>query len=150
GPLVDVQGRVMGLLVPLSPQATGEIAGVEWYDGGIGFAIPFVDVQVAFERLKAGHDLLPGLMGITVRGRDIYEGEPTVDRVRYGSPAQEAGLKEGDVIIEIDGHALKRLAQMKHVLGNKYAGEKITVKLKRASDEVVRELTLIDKLIPYE
>ena len=39
GPLVDVTGRCLGILVPLQPDDTGETAGVDWYDGGIGFAI---------------------------------------------------------------------------------------------------------------
>src|SRR5438093_9851698 len=34
GPLVDVQGRVLGVLVPASPRAEGETAGFEWYDSG--------------------------------------------------------------------------------------------------------------------
>ena len=41
GPLVDIRGRVLGVLVPLSPEAADEMAGVEWYDSGIGFAIPW-------------------------------------------------------------------------------------------------------------
>src|SRR5438045_3720475 len=38
GPLVDVQGRVQGILVPASPRGQDETAGHEWYDSGIGFA----------------------------------------------------------------------------------------------------------------
>jgi serine protease Do len=150
GPLVDVEGRVLGVLVPLSPQANGEVAGVEWYDSGIGFAIPLADIYAMLDRLKAGKDLLPGLLGITLKGQDIYEGQPTIDRVRYGSPAQQAGLKDNDAIVEIDGKPLKRLAQLRHVLGNKYAGETVSVKVKRGDETLSRDVTLIDKLVPYE
>ena len=45
GPLIDIQGRVIGILVPLSPQQEGEFAGTEWYDSGIGFAVPLADLQ---------------------------------------------------------------------------------------------------------
>jgi serine protease Do len=150
GPLVDIEGRVLGVLVPLSPQASGEVAGVEWYDSGIGFAIPMVDVYAALDRLKAGKDLLPGLMGITIKGHDIYEGQPVIDRVRYGSPAHQAGLKEGDAIVELDGHLVKRQAQIRHVMGNKYAGENLTVKVQRDQEELTREMTLVERLVPYE
>ncbi|MGQ0633133.1 MAG: PDZ domain-containing protein [Planctomycetaceae bacterium] len=150
GALADLKGSVLGVLVPLSPDASGEIAGVEWYDGGIGFAIPLVDVYSVLDRLKRGEDLFPGLMGITVGGRELYEAQPVIDRVRYGSPAQTAELKEKDVIVALDGHPVQRLAQMRHVLGNKYAGERLTVTVKRGADELTREMTLIDKLIPYE
>lgn len=150
GPLIDIEGRVLGILVPLSPQASGEVAGVEWYDSGIGFAIPMVDVNATLERLKAGHDLVPGLMGISIKGRDIYEGQPVIDRVRYGSPAQQAGLKDGDAIVELDGHPVRRQAQIRHAMGNKYAGETLAIRVKRGEEELSRELTLVDKLVPYE
>ena len=40
GPLVGLDGRVLGILVPASPDAEGATAGFEWYDSGIGFAVP--------------------------------------------------------------------------------------------------------------
>ena len=54
GPLIDLYGRVQGVLVPASPQAEGETAGFEWYDSGIGFAIPLEDIN-AFCRDAQGH-----------------------------------------------------------------------------------------------
>ncbi len=44
GPLIDIRGRVLGVLAPLSPQQQGEVAGAEWYDSGIGFAVPVTDL----------------------------------------------------------------------------------------------------------
>ncbi|MFP6701468.1 MAG: trypsin-like peptidase domain-containing protein, partial [Planctomycetaceae bacterium] len=44
GPLVDIRGQVIGVLVPLSQRRPGQTAGVEWYDSGIGFAIPMADI----------------------------------------------------------------------------------------------------------
>jgi len=150
GPLVDVEGRVLGILVPLSPQAGGEVAGVEWYDGGIGFAIPLADVYAAIPRLKEGKDLFPGLMGVTLKARDMYADAPEIDRVRYGGPAQQAGIKEKDVVVELDGKKIERQVQIQHVMGNKYADEKVTLRVKRGDEFVSRELTLTDKLVPYE
>src|SRR5262249_52477606 len=43
GPLVSIDGRVLGVLVPLSPRGTDDTAGFDWYDSGIGFAIPLED-----------------------------------------------------------------------------------------------------------
>jgi len=40
GALVDVEGQLMGICVPMNPQSQAISAGVEWYDSGIGFAIP--------------------------------------------------------------------------------------------------------------
>ena len=52
GPLVDIRGRVMGVIVPLSPQSADEMAGVEWYDSGIGFAIPAEQIRNMLPKLR--------------------------------------------------------------------------------------------------
>ena len=52
GPLVDLYGRVLGVIVPADPRSEGETAGVEWYDSGIGFAVPLEDILAALPRLK--------------------------------------------------------------------------------------------------
>ena len=150
GPLVDVEGKVIGILVPLSPKGTGATAGVEWYDSGIGFAIPMEDVYASLERLKTGKDLKPGLMGVIMRGRDFLAGKPIIDLVRAGSPAEIAGFKRGDVIVEIDGNPIRRQAEVKMALGNKYAGEKVSVIVERQGKTHRAEVTLVDQLIAYE
>ena len=91
GPLVDIEGRVMGLLVPLSPMASDELAGVEWYDSGIGFAVPLETINRMLPRLKKGEDLFGGLMGVSMKGIDIYADEPELAAVQPNSPAYQAG-----------------------------------------------------------
>lgn len=151
GPLINVDGQVQGILVPLSPQGKDDVvAGIEWYDSGIGFAIPFADVLSTLERLKQGQDLLPGLLGITFKSQDEFAGEMVLDRVRYGSPAQQAGLKTGDKITHLDGKPLSRIAQFRQVLGTKYASEKISLKARRGDQEISVDLTLVGEMIPFE
>ena len=67
GPLVDIAGRVIGVLVPMSPDDSGEAAGVDWYDSGIGFAVPLEHVLSVLPRLRAGETLEPGLLGVTFK-----------------------------------------------------------------------------------
>ena len=78
GPLLDIHGRVMGVLVPLSPQDTSEVAGYEWYDSGIGFAVPFRKIQEILPRLKQGKDLRPGLLGINFAGTALFLADPII------------------------------------------------------------------------
>lgn len=150
GPLVDVNGKTMGILVPLSTRGTGETAGVEWYDSGIGFAIPMQDVYASLDRLKQGEDLKPGLMGITFKGRDLLGGEPVIDRVRPDSPADKAGFKTGDLIVKVDGQPVDRQADVKQVLGSRYAGESVKVAVKRDAEIIEKDLTLVAELVAYE
>lgn len=150
GPLVDIEGRVMGILVPMSPQGNEETAGVEWYDGGIGFAVPMEDVFAAVEKLKKGEDLRPGLMGIDFAGKDRLAGEPVIDRVRVESPADKAGIKSGDRIVEFDGKAVVRQAEVQQAIGSRYAGDKVTVTVKRKDETIKKDLTLVAELTAYE
>jgi len=150
GPLVDIEGRVQGILVPLSPQGQDSVAGVEWYDSGIGFAIPLTDVMRTLEQLKKGVDLLPGLVGVNFKSRDEFAGVPELDRVRYESPAQKAGFKPGDIVEEFDGKPVNRIAQFRHILGTKYAGDKLRLTVKRGQEKYSSELTLVGELPAYE
>src|SRR5579884_1587368 len=136
GPLVDIEGRVMGVLVPASPRADNETAGVEWYDSGIGFAIPLEDINHVLPRLKQGHSLRRGLMGVLLKGRDDYGQAAIIANVTPSSAAARAGIQPNDEIIAIDGHPVTRPAQMKHALGAKYEGDLVTVKVRSGSKEL--------------
>ncbi|QDV49193.1 PDZ domain-containing protein [Gimesia fumaroli] len=152
GPLVDINGRLMGILVPLSPGATGETAGVEWYDSGIGFAIPMYDVLNIIPRLNTGKDLHPGLLGITMTGKGDLSTNMKLDRVRYGSPAQVAGLKTGDTLTKLDGKPVSMHSQVKQVLMSKYAGESVSLTVTREGVQkpLTFKATLDEKLVPFE
>ncbi|HZT81416.1 MAG TPA: PDZ domain-containing protein [Gemmataceae bacterium] len=136
GPLIDLEGRVIGILVPASPRGEGETAGLEWYDSGIGFAIPLEDVNAVLERLKQGKELNRGLLGITWSSQNLYGAAPAVGTVAPGSPADKAGFRPGDVIKEVDGKPVANIAQVMHALGTKYEGDTVAVKLLRGKQEI--------------
>jgi S1-C subfamily serine protease/acetyl esterase/lipase len=143
GPLLDLEGRVLGVLVPASPHGEDETAGVEWYDSGIGFAVPLEDVNRVLPRLKQGKDLHRGMLGVLPKSSDIYGVEATIGTVLPSSPAGKAGLRSGDVITEIDGRPVRNQAQVLHALGSRYEGDKVSLKVRRGKDDVaVRDLTL--------
>ncbi len=150
GALVDVDGSVMGVLVPLSPQDNSPVAGVEWYDSGIGFAIPLADVLATLDRLKQGKDLRSGLAGFNFASTDLYGGDTKIDRVRYDSPMYRAGFKDGDLIVELDGLKVTRPAQIRHVLGSKIEGDKLAIAIKRGEETKQADLALVGELPPFE
>src|SRR5690606_26956694 len=99
GPLIDLHGRVIGIIVPLSMTSDEVMAGAEWYDSGIGFAVPFEQVLASVERLKTGEDLYRGVLGVVTTNPGQMFATPVVGEVREDSPAAEAGLAKGDVIV---------------------------------------------------
>lgn len=142
GPLIDVHGRVLGVIVPLSMTSDEVMAGAEWYDSGIGFAVPFDQVRVSVERLAAGEDLYRGTLGVVTTKPGELFAQPVVDQVRDDSPAAEAGLKKGDVIVAVDGRPVSRQAQVLQALGPKYAGETVDVTIRRGDEEQTLSLML--------
>lgn len=150
GPLIDIHGRVIGILTPLSPQDPGASGGMEWYDSGIGFAAPLTELESRLDVLKEGNDLMPGLLGINLKGNDIVADQAEIAAVRYNSPAQEAGIQVKDILIEANGRPIERQAQLKHILGEAYAGDTIAFKVKRGDEELAIDVTLAEKLVPYD
>jgi serine protease Do len=149
GPLVDVRGRVLGLLVPMAPQSASDVAGAEWYDSGIGFAVPLEPLAETIERMKKGEDQRPGLLGIGMAGRNPHSAAAKLAAVRPDSPAGKAGLKKGDRIVEVDGRPIKTQTDLRFALGPRYAGESIRLVAKRGDESLERTVELIGELPPF-
>ena len=150
GPLIDLHGRVLGVLVPLSPSATTAIAGVEWYDSGIGFAIPMHDVLELLPRLKQGRDLVPGLLGISLKPGNQFADPPVVALARAGSPAYRAGMQMGDRIVNIGGEPIERIVDLLTQLRSRYAGDAVELTVDRGGEPHTFHITLVDKIEPYQ
>src|SRR5262245_1617392 len=136
GPLVDLEGRVLGILVPAAPRGEGETAGVEWYDSGIGFAIPYEDVLAVLPRLKLGKDLRRGMIGVLPKTADQYGVPATIGTIAPESAAAKAGFQSGDEIIAIDGKPIANQSQLLHALGPKYEGDIVSIRIRRGKEEI--------------
>jgi serine protease Do len=149
GPLIDLDGRVIGILAPMSPNAEGEVAGAEWYDSGIGFAVPLEDVMPQLPKLKAGEDVHRGLLGVALERGNVFADRAKVAAAPANSPAAKAGLKKGDVIIRVDDTEITRQAELRHALGGKYAGETVSLTVVRGADQIEASAVLVSKLQAY-
>jgi len=149
GALVDIRGRLMGVIVPLSPQSDDEVAGVEWYDSGIGFAVPAEHILKMLPQWKRGEDLHAGLLGVSLAA-PLYTAEPLIRACRPGSPAAEAGLQQGDRIVEIEGRPVRRAAEAKQEISRRYAGEKLHLAVMRKDQRLEFDVELVARLLPYE
>jgi serine protease Do len=135
GPLVALDGRVYGVVVPASNRAEGETAGVDVYDGGIGFAVPLEDITRVLPRLKQGQDLKRGLLGVNPQGTDAYNAPPVIGAIQPDSAAARAGMQVGDKILEVNGKKIPNFSTLQHVLGPLYDGDEITVKVSRGDKD---------------
>jgi serine protease Do len=141
GPLVGIDGRVLGVLVPASTQSEGENAGVEWYDSGIGFAIPLEDINRVLPKLKAGTAEKPvhlrgGVFGMSPPDAKKYLSPPVLNQILPQSAADKAGLKVDDLVVSVDGKELFTMAQFLHVVKPRYEGDTFSMKVKRGDKEI--------------
>ena len=149
GPLVSLNGTIAGILVPLSPRGGGSAtSGIEWYDSGIGFAIPLKDALASAQKLRSGQNLKPGRIGIRLVPAGVFDADVIVERVSPGSPAAQAGLLKGDRILAIDGQAIERGSVLMEILARHYVGDSVILKIQRGQTEIMPAIELVEALPP--
>lgn len=142
GPLIDLEGRVLGILSPMSPTSEKSIAGVEWYDSGIGFAVPLDAWQSALARLREGEDLQLGYLGVGLSDGTPRETPAAIETVVPGGPAAVAGLKAGDVIVDIAGRTIQTQVDLKFATQPHYAGDTLSINYRRDGQVQTADLQL--------
>lgn len=137
GPLVNLKGEVIGINVAIFSTSGG-------YQG-VGFAIPINNAKRILSQLIAGKKILYGWLGVTVQDLtdDLakYFGLPDkngilVAKVLENSPAQKAGIKEGDIIKRFDNKTISSLKELLSVVAKTEVGRKVKVLLVREKKEL--------------
>ena len=124
GPLIDIEGRLLGICVPMNPQSQAIGAGVEWYDSGIGFAVPLKLEGKLLKRLMKGENIFPAFLGIKAMSNPAGQGV-WIEEVVPESPAKKAGLVRGDVITQINSQDVNDMMKLKQILNRFESGMQI-------------------------
>jgi serine protease Do len=137
GPLVNLHGEVVGMNTAIFSRTGANI--------GIGFAIPISLVKELLPELKSKGKVTRGWLGVSVQeltpdlatslGMDKSSGA-LVSTVAQGSPAEKAGIKVGDVIIEYDGKPIQHSSQLPILVARTDVGKSVPLKVFRAKEEV--------------
>lgn len=139
GPLVDLEGRVMGICVPMS-QRPGELAGIELYDSGVGFALASDHVLPIAEQMCGGRSFQRGWLGIVVD--PARPGEAVIQNIADPSPMRLAGGRVGDRIIRIDEQEIGHYGDMIRALSMTPAGEAVELTVQRGEEVRTLRVTL--------
>lgn len=146
GPLVDLRGHVVGLSVPMS-YSPGDLAGVELYDSGIGFAIPAWRAEPAALRLAKGAGIRRGVLGVRLDPRGGRRGVRVIE-VADPSPAHDAGIEAGDLLVAVDDRPVRNLMDVQRSIGLRAAGEPVALTIRRGIQRRLTDAVLapIDKV----
>lgn len=140
GPLIDLEGRVYGIIVPLGAQ--GEDTNPNWYDSGIGFVAPVADPKALIARLgKEGTELFPAFLGVAT-DQDRPGPGALIKEIVPDTAAAKAGLKKGDVILKADGVLIPHAFGLRFELGRRRAGDKVKLTIQRDGAEIEVEAAL--------
>jgi serine protease Do len=143
GPLFNLEGKVIGINTAIVAQGQG-----------IGFAIPISMAKDMLPDLKSKGTVTRGWMGISVQ--DITEDmaksfklkDPNgaiVAEVFQGDPADKAGLKAGDIIIEVNGRRIKDTHELLVMIASFRVADQVRVKVLRDGLEKVFNVVVAER-----
>ncbi|ASK33488.1 serine peptidase [Alcanivorax sp. N3-2A] len=143
GPLFNLRGQVVGINSQIVSRSGGYM--------GLSFAIPIDLAMNVVNQLKENGSVSRGWLGVLIQevDRDLAEsfGLPRpmgalVAQVQEDSPAAEAGLEAGDVILSFDGRAIERSAELPKLVGSMKAGSEAEMKVMRDGEEKTLDVKL--------
>ena len=145
GPVVDVQGRIVGMSVFSLTKGGGS--------EGVGFAVPSETVRYFYEEIRKHGHVRRAYAGVSVQGitptlaaalhlprdRGVI-----VSDVEASSPAESAKLQPGDVLLSLGGSVLRDVPQLALALLHKHPGDHVTLGVARNSGTITTEFSLVE------
>jgi S1-C subfamily serine protease len=127
GPLVNAQGQVVGINTAIAGNADG-----------IGFAIPIDRARRVIDGLKAGEVAAGPLLGVTINDSESIDPDTAerydlagagafIQQVAPNSAAEVAGLRRGDVVVEVDGEPITSGTDLVGAVGARFPGDEVTI-----------------------
>ena len=146
GPLINLKGEVIGINTAIVSRSGGNV--------GIGFAIPINMARGIVKQLKASGTVTRGWLGVSIQNLTpdlaeyygVKDGKGAlIGEVFEGDPADKAGIKPKDVIIEVDGHKVKDSRDLSQKIADIPVGEKIDIKVVRGGKERTFRVNIVKR-----
>jgi serine protease Do len=141
GALINIHGELIGINTAI---ATGSVFSQS--NAGVGFAIPINLAQDVMKDLIEKGEVERGWLGVYIDNISYDMAEKfglkntdgaLVSQVQSDSPAEKAGFKVGDVIVEFDGKPVKNVGQLRITVASTDVGKPVSVKIIRDGKEKI-------------
>lgn len=148
GPLSNSNGQVIGITSMKLGGSSSTTSTIE----GMGFCIPIEDALDYAEKLENGEAIERPYLGVSMYNLSSLTNRDNlpvssgvyIESVEKGSPADNAGLKSGDIIVKIGDADIKSLAYLKYQLFKHNVGDTISISYYRGS-ELINTTVLLNK-----
>jgi len=136
GPLVDLQGRIVGINTAILAPSGGNI--------GIGFAVPINMARQVMDQLVQYGEIKRGRIGVAIQDLtpDLAQALGTrhtqgavIARVEPGSPAERAGLRTNDLVVAINGAPMRSGTDLRNRVGLSRIGDAVELTVERGGTE---------------
>lgn len=136
GPLVDAEGRLVGINTAISSRTGG--------NEGVGFSVPSDLAREVYDKIRKEGHVVRGYLGISLQDLDPElaqelgvksEQGALVTEVLPKTPAAEAGIKNGDVILAVNGKPLADSRALQFAIGDLAPGTKVELTAMRSGQE---------------
>lgn len=149
GPLVNIRGEVIGINTAIATPTGGSV--------GIGFAIPINIAKSVMNDLISKGRVTRGWMGVMIydltaevmRQTGITKGVFVGDIYPKG-PADEAGLRQGDIIIEIDGRKVNSVDELQEWVQKMPIGKSIEITILRDKEKMKKTILIKERPVRLE
>jgi serine protease Do len=146
GPLVDLHGRVVGVNTAIATRSGG--------NAGVGFAIPINMAKSIMDSLIHKGEVVRGWLGVAIQpldealaksfGYDSTEGALIGD-VLPDSPAEDAGLKAGDIVVKFGDKKIEDVQQLRNLAAATEPGTKVDIEVIRDGKPVTVSLKVTQR-----
>jgi putative serine protease PepD len=136
GALVNLDGEVIGINTAIAVQNQD--------DGflGVGFAVPSDRATTVAEQLIAGEEVSHPFLGVRVASAE--DGGALIGEVTPGSPAEEAGLQEGDVVVRLGDRTITDSSDLVAAVQAAAAGDTLEIEFERDGVSQTGTVTLAE------
>ncbi len=131
GPLLDLTGHVVGINTAVAGEGQN-----------IGFAIAINRASELIDQLRNGETPQHALLGVTTQPNPNGDDGAVVVTIQAGSAADEAGIKEGDIITHLDGDSVDGPQALAALIAGHQPGDKVTVEFERNGQTQTVDATL--------
>jgi serine protease Do len=146
GPMFDLNGNVVGINSAIYSPTGGNV--------GLGFAIPAEQVRPVVEALRRGERVRRGYIGVAMQDIEDSIADSLgiahttgilIQSVTPGSPADRAGIRQGDVIVSVAGHPVTQDETLGYLVAQQDVGARVPMELLRGGQRRSVTVTIAER-----